>query len=200
MNTVFTIASIALVATTSATNLTLVKRSQALLDADKEIDQDAAKELAGRKSCKKIATLIGYSNEAIKYIDEENLSSADKATSMAWYKRTLGQRKHAYRIKKCTAGDNKPKDDGAAAAAAAAAAKKAALLKKLRAKLAGLKKTQKKNLKNGLKDDAIAKIFRNDGNSDLKKARAIEALAREANSPALRKTIARLIKQIRSLQ
>merc|ERR1712160_147140 len=95
----------ALVATTSATNLTLVKRSKALRDADKSIDVDAAKNLAGRKSCKKIATLISYSNEAIKHIDEEGLSKADKKTSMAWYKRTLGQREHAYRIKKCTATD-----------------------------------------------------------------------------------------------
>merc|ERR1711957_759117 len=129
----------ALVATTSATNLTLVKRSKALRDADKSIDIDAAKNLAGRKSCKKIATLISYSNEAIKYIDEEGLSKAKKKTSMAWYKRTLGQREHAYRIKKCTATDDHThKGDGAATAAA----KKAALLKKLRAKLAGLKKTQ----------------------------------------------------------
>ena len=52
MNTVFTIAAIALVATTSATNLTLVKRSQALKDADKSIDRDAAKDIASRKSCK----------------------------------------------------------------------------------------------------------------------------------------------------
>merc|ERR1711957_273675 len=182
----------ALVATTSATNLTLVKRSKALRDADKSIDVDAAKNLAGRKSCKKIATLISYSNEAIKYIDDENLSTADRATSMAWYKRTLGQREHAYRIKKCTATDDHThKGDGAA--------KKAALLKKLRAKLAGLKKTQKKNLMDGLKDEAIERVFRNDGNSDLKKARALEAAARSANSPALRRTIARLMKQISSI-